>query len=53
MSEIALLTFGETGEQFYADKDLAAKFVVAYDDASMEIRDFSELQKKAGQNTEG
>ena len=37
MSELALVTFGELDKQFYAEKDLAAKFVVAYDDVSMKV----------------
>lgn len=44
MSSVVLLKFNETGKEFYADKDLAAKFVVAYDDVSMEVVDFDELE---------
>lgn len=42
MSDTVLLKFGELGKEFYAAKELAAKFVVNYDDASMEVVDLEE-----------
>ena len=41
-ADTVLLKFNDIGKEFYADKDLAAKFVVAYDDASMEVVDLKQ-----------
>lgn len=44
MSGTVLLKFNKIGEEVYADKEKAAKFVVAYDDVSMEVVDLDDME---------
>ena len=44
MSDTVLLKFNDIGKEFYAEKNLAAKFVVAYDDVSMEVVDLDDME---------
>ena len=44
MSDTVLLKFNDIGEEVYADKEKAVKFVVAYDDVSMEVVDLDDME---------
>lgn len=37
-NDLALVKFKEADQQAYMEKELAAKFVIAYDDVTMEVQ---------------